>query len=77
MGLYNIAPHGKSRLFTEEQIREAALDGTVLWLNLGRLNEPAKCRLAATVSGWCTVVLENGAIVQEWAGSFEERLGNN
>lgn len=68
--LYNIAPSGPARLHTAEEIREAARDGLRLWLDMGNHHAPALCRLAANVSGWCTVVLPGGGIIQEWAGFF-------
>ena len=68
--LYNIAPSGKSQLYTAEQIRTASENGLRLFLNVGNRYPAIECRLAATVNGWCTVVLKNGSILQEWAGSF-------
>ena len=68
--LYNIAPSGKSQLYTAEQIRAAADSGLKLRLNLGARYPATPCRLAATVGGWCTVVLSNGSIIQGWAGDF-------
>ena len=68
--LYNIAPCGKSQLYTAEQIRTVAENGLRLSLNVGKRHPAIECRLAATVNGWCTVVLKNGSILQEWAGSF-------
>lgn len=64
-------------MFTAEQIRAAAAEGLPLWLNLGKNHAPAPCRLAASVRGWCTVVLSNGAIIQEWAGCFSGRYDEN
>lgn len=74
--LYNIAPDGKAQIFTREQIIEASQRGPWLLLNVGKHHPPVKCRLAATVRGWCTVVLEKGGIIQEWAGSFTTYYGS-
>lgn len=75
--LYNIAPSGKAQLYTAEQIRAAAENGLRLLLNVGSRHPAIECHLAATVSGWCTVVLENGGILQEWAGSFTVKGAEN
>lgn len=72
--LYNIAPDGLCMMYTAEQIREAAQDGRKMFLNLGRNHDPAPVRLAATVRGWCTVVLEKGGIIQAWAGDLTARI---
>lgn len=68
--LYNIAPDGRNMMHTAEEIRAAAENGRRLLLDLGKRHEPAPCRLAAVVDGWCTVVLPSGGIIQEWASFF-------
>lgn len=66
--MINIAPHPmKPRMVSAEDIRRAAENGLEM-----RFRDDAEmyCRLAVTVSGWCTVVLRNGSIAHGWAGEF-------
>lgn len=68
--IYNVAPTGEpTQLHSADAIRDAAKNGTTLFLDLGH-DGRIECRKAAVVRGWCTAVLPNGCIVQDWAGSF-------
>lgn len=72
--LFNIVPYPlPPRWHTAAEIRAAAVDGLRLSLDVGKRFPRVSCRLAATVSGWCTVVLDRGSIVQAWAGDLTVR----
>lgn len=70
--LYNIsADDGNNIWRTGREIRTAAKEWNhPLLLDVGKRHPLVWCWLAATVHGWCTVVLEHGSILREWAGCF-------
>ena len=64
---YNISPiDGKAMYYTAERIKEAAQGSTQFTHRASGM----KCRLAALVSGYATMVSESGFILQGWAGEF-------
>lgn len=64
---YNVSPiDGKAMYYTAEQIKAAAQDST----QFTHRASGTKCRLAALVSGYATMVSESGFILQGWAGEF-------
>lgn len=72
MMLYNIAPSSApAQLYTPTDIHRAAAAGRPLLLNVEDGKPPIPCHMAALVNGWCTVALNSGAIVQDWAGCFQ------
>ena len=64
---YNVSPiDGKAMYYTAEQIKAAAQNSTRFTHRASEM----KCRLAALVSGYATMVSESGFILQGWAGEF-------
>lgn len=64
---YNVSPiDGKAMYYTADQIKAAAQDST----QFTHRASGARCRLAASVAGYVTMVSESGFILQGWAGEF-------
>lgn len=74
---YNIAPAGvPAQNFTADQIRAAAVNwNKPAHLYAGKISNSIPCQIAAIVGGYVTAVLENGAIIQGWAGDFTIKEG--
>lgn len=74
---YNIAPANLSaQYYGANTIRSAAADcNKKAYLYAGKNNDSIPCWIAAIVGGYVTAVLENGAIIQGWAGDFAIREG--
>ncbi len=67
---YNIAPEGRGRWFTAQEIKAAAAEGVRVWLDVGQRFPRIPCRVAANVGGWVTAVSDKGGIYQAWAGEY-------
>lgn len=66
--LYNINPADMpTKMYSADDIIQASRDCIRVLLNCGR-GEKLPCRVAANVRGWCTLVTDRGAILQDWAG---------
>lgn len=72
---YNIAPEGRGRWYTAQEIRAAAAEGVRVWLDVGQRWPRVPCRVAANVRGWVTAASDKCGIFQAWAGEFHGTSG--
>lgn len=64
---YNISPiDGRAMYYEADRIKAAAQDSTQFTHRASGM----KCRLAALIRGYATMVSESGHIIQGWCGEF-------